>query len=505
MKSNPNKNLKEINKFSKRDSNWSNGAIVYQVLVDRFFKPEDFELRKSLYKAPKILKEWSDLPKPGPFVEKEKYYQHELEYWGGTLKSLQSKLDYIKDLGVNVLYLNPIHDSLSNHKYDATDYMQISPEFGNFEDLKSLIKTVHNKNMKIMLDGVFNHVGVNNIHFQEALKGLNNKRKWFDFNDNYSEGYRIWAGSKSLPELNLEEQAVCDYIYKSDHSVIKSYLNKGIDGWRLDVAHDLGYKVLSELTNEAHKTKEDSVIIGEIWNYPKDWLETVDGLMNFTFRELILSVVNQSISVSNANSMLEKIIMDSDMEGLLKSWIVLDNHDVARLRHLLPNSQDQKLAQILQFTLPGSPNVYYGTELGMDGGIDPCNRAPMDWNLVNEDNKYLKWMKSLIDLHSNERALRIGDFISFVSEKTLCFERRTDKVEETVIVVLNPTDKEVNEKILVRDSKIMNFSELHTIAGNAKEAVIFSGFLNISLEPKSFILLKPDVRPHKSYTPYKRV
>lgn len=504
-KFNPNNDSLILEKFSNREKHWSNGAIVYQVLVDRFVKPKDLESKKHFYHAPRTLKSWNELPMNGMFNSKEKYYQHELEFWGGDLLSLQSKLDYIRDLGVNVLYLNPIHYSLSNHKYDATDYKRISPEFGDMDDLKSLIKSVHQLDMKIMLDGVFNHVGVNSVYFQKALKNIDNYRSWFDFNDKYPEGYRIWAEAKSLPELNLEYKEVSDYIYKAEDSVIKTYLNQGIDGWRLDVAHDLGYTVLPLLTNEVHHTKSDAIVIGEIWNYPKDWLNTVDGVMNFTLRELILSTADQSIKASQTRLILEKIIEDCDYDGLLKSWIVLDNHDVARLRNLLPNPKDQRIAQVMQFTLPGSPNVYYGTELGMDGSIDPANRAPMNWDLVNEENEYLKWTKSLIDLHNSKRALKIGDFKSFVSNELVVYERYTERVEETVIVIINPTNELVNEKVLVRDSKLMNFGDLDTLLGNAINSVLYSGFLHISMEPKSFVVLKPKTTAKKSYTPYKRV
>src|SRR5690606_4351175 len=178
---------------------------------------------------------WNELPKPGKFLEDVRYWSHELDYWGGNLKGLIEKLDYIINLGVNVLYLNPIFESLSNHKYDASDYLEISKEYGSKEDLKLLIDKIHENQMKIMLDGVFNHVGVSNPLFQKASKG-EDYQDFFDFNEKYPYGVRLWADAPSLPELNLESENVKSYIYKAKDSVIRSYLNLGIDGWRLDVA-----------------------------------------------------------------------------------------------------------------------------------------------------------------------------------------------------------------------------------------------------------------------------
>ena len=220
------------NIYKTRLLDWRNGAIVYQVLVDRFNPSKRLKEKMALYQYPKKLNDWQTLPKPGKFLNDVKYWSHELDYWGGDLTSLMEKLDYIKDLGVDVLYLNPIVESLSNHKYDATDYQKISKEYGTKADLQNLIDKTHQSDMKIMLDGVFNHVGVNNPLFIAAQDEASPYRDWFDFNEAYPEGVRLWAEAKSLPELNLENNAVKDYIYRDKNSVIRSYLNDGVDGWR---------------------------------------------------------------------------------------------------------------------------------------------------------------------------------------------------------------------------------------------------------------------------------
>ncbi|VEU79815.1 alpha-amylase family glycosyl hydrolase [Haploplasma axanthum] len=492
-----------MNKYKVRENDWRNGMIVYQVIVDRF-APSNKD-KKDLYNKPRVFHSWNEEPKRGVFLEKEKYWSHELDFWGGDLESLMNKMDYLNELGIDCLYLNPIQESMSNHKYDATNYMEISKEYGTKKDLKRLIDLLHENNKKIVLDGVFNHVGVNSLYYTEAIKGNNKYKDWFYFDDKYPNKVRLWADATSLPELNLENEKVREYIYKNDDSVVRSFLKLGIDGWRLDVAFDIGYKYLKELTDYAHKEKEKSLVVGEIWNYPQKWLKSIDGIINFTTREIIIKGVKNEIKPFIVNQMLDKMIEDTGIEEVLKSWNVLDNHDTARLKHILPKVEDQKLAQVLQFTLPGAVNLYYGTELGMDGGDDPLNRAPMKWELVNSENKDLIWNKKLIEIRKNNRALKIGDYLSLISEKFITFIRHTDDVNDTVLVVINPNDEEINENILVRDSDIMNYSNFEILLGEAKHYNISGGMLNITLKAKGFIILKPYTKARLSYTPYKRI
>ncbi|WP_025725257.1 glycoside hydrolase family 13 protein [Acholeplasma granularum] len=492
------------NKFIKRLKDWRNGAIVYQVLVDRFSPSNNLEGKKDLYKYPKKLHTWDTLPKPGNFIEEHRYWSHELDFWGGDLNSLNGKLNYIKNLGVNVLYLNPICESLSNHKYDATNYLEISKEFGTNQDLVELIKHVHDLDMKIMLDGVFNHVGINNPMFQKALTN-SGFRHFFDFNDSYPRGVRLWADAPSLPELNLEHPEVKDYIYRNKDSVIRSYIRQGIDGWRLDVAFDIGFEILNDLRNHARLEKNDVMIVGEIWNYPEKWLNSIDGVMNFTFREIILRLLRGEITSNTALKMISTTITDARIEPILKSWNVIDNHDVPRLKNLLESYKLQQLAQLLQFTLPGSPNLYYGTELGMDGGQDPLNRAPMNWELLNEENKTLIWTKTLIDLHNKHIALKIGDFIPIEANQLFAFMRVTDDIKDSCIIVINPTNNFVKETVMLRDSRLMNYSGFDIILGNIEPFTLLAGLIEFSLEPYGFVVFKPRTKVDKSYTPYKRV
>jgi len=230
--------------YDIREQDWRNGALVYQVLVDRFAPSGDLQTKLHLYEAPRTLRTWTETPKKGTYLEDVQLWSHELDFWGGDLGSLRRSLDYLDELGVDVLYLNPIHAGFTNHKYDALDFEKVSPEFGTRKDVKSLAKDLHKREMRLVLDGVFNHMGRHSeIFLQAANNPKSQYRDWFYFGDEYPGGVRVWAQAKNLPELNLENRSVQKYIFGARNSVVQQYLKQGVDGWRLDVAYDIGYEL----------------------------------------------------------------------------------------------------------------------------------------------------------------------------------------------------------------------------------------------------------------------
>jgi glycosidase len=490
-----------------RDKDWRNGAIVYQVLVDRFAPSARLDDKKSLYVPPKILHPWSEQPSRGSYVDKIKLWTHELDFWGGDLRSLATKLDYVQSLGADVLYLNPIHFAYTNHKYDALDYMKISPEFGTREDVKSLAKDLHQRNMKLVLDGVFNHMGHHSELFKRAAANPTSPyRDWFYFGKEFAGGARSWALAQSLPELNLENPHVRNYLYAGEDSVVRSYLRDGIDGWRLDVAPEIGFTFLDGLTRAAHAQKPGSLVVGEIANYPKEWFPSVDAVINFNAREIILEMATGKIDAATAGRMLSRIIDDAGIEPMLKSWLLLDNHDTPRLATVLPESSQRKLAQMLQFTLPGSPNLYYGSELGMIGGNDPEMRAPMRWDWVNDNNAELKWVRQLITLRKQHRALRIGNFRPITGNQLFAFERYTDRVEDSVFIFVNPGHADVTETVLLANSKLMNGGAMIDLLNTTGRPIYMNAsLLTVTVPGGGYLLMKPDVEGAGGYTPYKRV
>lgn len=497
--------------FEAREKDWRNGAIVYQVLVDRFAPPADLDAKRALYPPPKVLHPWSDRPVRGRYLEDAKVWSHEIDFWGGDLKSLAGRLDYVQRLGADVLYLNPIHLAYTNHKYDALDYRQVSPEFGTREDAKALAAEVHRRGMKIVLDGVFNHMGRNAPLFRRAEADPKSPvRDWFVFGPQYPGGARVWAEAQNLPELNLENPAVRDDLFRAPDSVVRGWLRDGMDGWRLDVAFDIGFRFLQELTDAAHAEKPGSLVVGEIANYPREWYPSVDGVLMFTLRQLILRTASGRIDAPTASRMFARLIDDAGIENMLKSWTYLDNHDTPRLATALPAERERHLAQVLQFTLPGSPNLYYGSELDMPGGDDPEMRAPMRWDLVRDEpapGSPQAWTQSLIRLHRDNRALRVGNFRRAEATRLIAFERVTDRAGDTVIVLLNPSTTAVDETVMVPDSKLMDDTRFTVLAGNTggDPPRAYAGLITLSMPPQSFLVLRPDLTPHGGYERYKRV
>ncbi len=495
--------------FAERERDWRNGAIVYQVLVDRFVPAANLEAKRALYPAPKVLRKWSETAKPGTYLEDAKLTSHEIDFWGGDLQSFRTKLDHIQALGATALYINPIHLAYTNHKFDPLDFQKISPEYGDREDFKRLAADAKARGLKVVLDGVFNHMGRNAPIFQEAMQNPASPwRDWFAIGPQYKGGARVWTGFQNHPELNLENPAVRRYLYEAPDSVVRSYLRDGADGWRLDTAFELGLPYLRALTDAAHAEKPGSLVVGEIVNYPAQWLNSMDSVMNFTVRTILIGAAKGEIAPATANRMFDRVIADSGIEPMLKSWMVIDNHDIARIATQFPDVAQRRLVQSLQFTLPGSPNVYYGVEVGMVGGGDPENRSPMRWDLMSEQNPEYQWMKKLIGLRKEHRALRIGNFRTIESERLIAFERFTDRALDTVLIFANPSKTAVTEHVLVANAFLMDDTPLVDLfaPADAKPVTGFgAGVVTVTVPPETVLALKPKERDLGGYSRYKRV
>jgi glycosidase len=226
--------------------------------------------------------------------------------------------------------------------------------------------------------------------------------------------------------------------------------------------------------------------------------------MNFTLREIILRVASGRLPPAHAQRMIDRMMAESGTENLLKSWLMLDNHDTPRLATALPDEAQRRLAQVLQFTLPGAPNLYYGSEVGMTGGDDPEMRAPMRWDAVTADNPALAWHRTLIALRKAHRALRVGDYRPLTADRLLAFERHTDRARDTVVVVANPSDHEVTETVMLANSKMMNVWMMIDALDGSK-VQINSALLHLKMPPRSVKVLRPELSPGGGYSAYKRV
>ena len=495
-----------IGVFLRREKDWRNGGIVYQIFVDRFAPSLSLETKRHLYQAPRTLQAWNALPKRGVKDPQTLYWSHELAFWGGDLMSVLSKIKYLKQLGVDTIYLNPIFEAMSNHKYDTYDYEQISEEYGSMEEFKQLIKVFKENNLKLILDGVFNHMAIGSQTFKEANQSPTGEyRSWFVFGNQFPTGVRLWHNTQSLPELNLKNPKVRDYLFNGDDSIVKRYIALGIDGWRLDTAIELGFDYLYELTTAAHLANPNSIVIGELNNYPQGWAPAMDGTMLLPLRDLIIQTVKGGISAKVFSNVVEKMIAETGIDTILKSWILLENHDTARIVNDLPSFTEYQLAKTLQFTLPGTINLYMGEEIGTPGGDDPLNRAPMNWQVVEKGNAYSKLHQQLIQLRQQHRALRIGDIKFLESDQLIAYIRITDRYDEVVVVIVNPTDKPIQEMIVISDPLLKSHNKFINLLTGEVVVLSYGILLPITILAKSSYILKPDLSPIHGYSPYKNI
>jgi cyclomaltodextrinase / maltogenic alpha-amylase / neopullulanase len=298
------------------------------------------------------------------------------------------------------------------------------------------------------------------------------------------------------------------YLYEDPDSVVRSYLRDGADGWRLDTAFELGHTYLRDLTRAAHEEKAGSLIVGEIVNYPDAWLQSIDAVMSFSLRHIVLDMIAGVIAPARAGRMVDRLVFDAGIEPMLKSWMLIDNHDIPRIATQLPKVSQRRLVQALQFTLPGAPNIYYGSEVGMTGGGDPENRGPMRWDLVRADNPELMWIKQLIEMRKQNRALRIGNFRLVDSDRLLAFERYTERALETVVVLANPSGAAITERVMIANAGLMDDTPMMDLLGSTDApptSTVESAFMTVTVPAETVLILMPRERLRGGYSRYKRI
>jgi glycosidase len=418
---------------------WARDRIGYQCLVDTFaIGCVDIKNKAGLY-AENV---YGDKVSTLRWHECDEKYHYGNGYYGGDLNGISYAVkEYFNELGVDLLYLTPIFEAGTNHKYDSIDYKKIDKQFGTMEDFKRLVSLCKKNNIRLILDGVFNHSSSMHEWYLKANEGI---KGYKDFYKRNREGYILfWRGVKTLPVLNHENEEVRKYLYESEDGVILFWLNEGIDGFRLDAAEELGKKPISLIRKNMKKKYPDSLLIGEIIDsYGKEWLSSglLDGLMNYVFRG---ATVNFLTGKNNGNKYLKeltKMYNEYPKEKLYVSWNIISTHDTNRMLYDLDGDESLfKMAVILQFTYPGVPLIYYGDELGMyPGKKGSGNRAsmewdcfnsykryfanhdksiePMEWDKVNRFNSYQQFYKHIIRVRKNYTVFSYGDFIPLYSD-----------------------------------------------------------------------------------------
>ena len=461
-------------KFSKK-ANWFDKTIMYQIMTDRFYRGGN-EAKKD-YAI--IHDDWYDLP----------YYkmvngEWNIDFFGGDLQGIIKKLDYLKSFNISVLYLNPIFLARSTHKYDTADYLTIDPMFGSEEDFVALCQEANKKGIRIILDMVFNHTGDDSIYFNKynrypSIGAYQSEespyRKWYSFGKEYKCGYRAWWDIPSLPALNQSNSEYLDHIDK----VLTKWLKLGASGVRLDVVDELNNEVVNRINKACKRIGKDVIIIGEVWEDASNKIaygirkqyfngHQLDSVMNYVFKKAIISYLkgNSAFVLRNA---IRSVINNYPNYVVNKLMNILDTHDTMRVVNNFynhyPSSKElaskfkpkddvkelaikkQKMATILQFTLPGIPCIFYGDEAGLDGFDDPFCRKAYPWGRENKDliDWYHKLTKMRLDPIFDGGMYQEVKFTSYIA----MYKRIKDGKE--ILVIVNNSNVFYEEQIAVYD------------------------------------------------------
>ncbi|MDR0817856.1 MAG: glycoside hydrolase family 13 protein [Clostridiales Family XIII bacterium] len=408
-----------------RTPDWAKDAVLYQIFPDRFRRSDKNRVLDGLAyhhaagRSELILHErWDEQPEYLPREGKEHYVPTDL--FGGDIPGITLELPRLAKLGVTLIYLNPIFEALSNHRYNTGDYLKIDPCLGTDEDFDEMIRTADELGIKIILDGVFSHTGDDSVYFNKygrydssgAYRSVDSPYySWYDFY-NWPDDYRSWWGFTSLPEVDERNPQWIDFIIEGSGSVINKWLGRGVSGFRLDVADELPDETIERIRTVMKRRDPDSFLIGEVWDdatskYSYGQLRKyahgreLDSVMNYPFADHTASFLSGGISGFAYRDFLAYQRDRYPREMYYALMNMLSSHDAARVRTRLtgidvkslsreeqaafePTPQQacqsaamHRLAVAIQFSLPGIPSVYYGDEYSMTGLLDPFNRAPL--------------------------------------------------------------------------------------------------------------------------------
>jgi cyclomaltodextrinase len=441
---------------------WARDAVFYQIFPDRFAHSDRVV-------KPGLLEPWDSPPTSHGFK-------------GGDLLGIAEHLPYLADLGVTAIYLTPIFTSASNHRYHTYDYFSVDPLLGGDSALRELLDAAHDRGMRVVLDGVFNHTGRGFWPFHHVLEtGADSPyRRWFHLDDAALEagrpllaypppgtpappresslaalGYEAWWGLPALPKLNTDDPDVREYLFR----VAEHWLRFGIDGWRLDVPEEIADEAFwREFRVRCRAVRPDAYLVGEIWQIAPEWLQgdRFDALMNYPLAEAILAFAGgPSLDMAVVGSHHEYGLAMGPLDGpgfvtrlteTLEAYDpdvvavqlnLLSSHDAPRMRTVLGDDDAAvRLATVLQMTLPGAPCIYYGDEVGLAGGNDPACRGAFPWDEARWDGGLRAFTRDVARLRSREPALRRGTLaVLAATGQAVVFERHGD--DRTVIVAVN--------------------------------------------------------------------
>lgn len=451
---------------------WTHGAVMYQIFPDRFSRVGkiDFRGRKAHWN-------WDEAPQYD--IDPSKGYYPADDFFGGNFSGIESKLMYLKKLGVSVIYLNPIFKAYSNHRYDTGDYEQTDELLGTNEEFFNLCEKARILGIRIILDGVFSHTGSDSRYFNRegkyhetgAYQSVNSPYyKWYTFKS-YPEEYDCWWGVWSLPCVNEMEPSYREYILGAN-GIVKKWLNAGASGWRLDVADELPDEFIRQLRLSVKECKKDAYILGEVWEDASNKIsyskqrgfllgDELDGVMNYPLREAVIRLMNSTEDARMFAMRINSLKENYPRPAFYSLMNFLSTHDTPRIMtvmggapegktlskkqqaeyRLLPDGYTlglgrEKAASMIIYMMPGMACIYYGDEAGMEGYADPFNRAPYCWDKGNDELR--SWYASLGRIRKEYRILFAEGEFDIIGESVLLIKRE-DK-NGKMIAFVNPSE-----------------------------------------------------------------
>lgn len=376
---------------------WASKTIFYQIFPDRFYNgdPSNDPDKKTV---------WGDKPT----IE---------NFFGGDFSGIIAKIPYLKQLGIGGVYLNPIFDSPSNHKYNTSDYLRIAPEFGDLRTFRKLVEQLHQSGIRIIIDGVFNHTGDTFWAFQDIMKRGTKSRftDWyycreFPIRQGMNPNYECWWNFGTLPKLNHQNPEVTRYLLK----VVAFWTSMGIDGWRLDVPNEVTMDFWRLFRKIVKSINPEAYIVGEVWEDPFSWLtgDSCDAVMNYRWRDAVIRYFAKG-HISAEQFRFELINNRSNLpwEFIISAYNLLGSHDTPRFLTICDeNIRRFLVALVFQFTYPGVPALYYGDEVGLTGDKDPDCRKTMCWDGENQNQIILRETRNLTKIRNQYQALQTGSY-----------------------------------------------------------------------------------------------
>ncbi|MCI6928735.1 MAG: glycoside hydrolase family 13 protein [Ruminococcus sp.] len=491
---------------------WLRGGIIYQIFPDRFASSGT---KKQNVPSDRVLR--TDRDGDPYWIPTAEGKVLNNDYFGGDLNGIEQKLGYLKSLGVTCIYLNPIFEAQSNHRYDTADYEKIDSMLGTEKDFKSLCESAKKLGIRIMLDGVFSHTGDDSRYFNrysryDSLGAYQSKESpyygWYKFNK-WPDDYESWWGIEILPEVNEDNSDFIEYI-TGKNGIARKWLKLGASGWRLDVADELPDEFLDEFRKAVKEEKADGLVLGEVWedasnksSYGKlrRYLlgKQLDSVMNYPFAGAVIDFIrdaNAELFASRVMSIVEnypKEVLDVLMNHLsthdtMRAITALAGENCAyrdrkwQSTHSLDEREyhyGMKLlmaASAMQFALPGVPTIYYGDEAGMQGYKDPFNRRCYPWG--KENGELVKWYKKLGKIRNENRVFKDGRFeILSAVAGCVAFSRKND--DEAILVISNSNPHPITYYVK------SEWCDAHDLLGNGKVAANM-----VDIEEKSTVILK---------------